>query len=90
VSASVIFIWLTDPDGGGVDWALSKMLSWLGGGAHWAGFSWTNAPLPTYTLLTALVVWQGFPFVAVAVLAGLKTIPAELHEAARVSSGSPG
>jgi N,N'-diacetylchitobiose transport system permease protein len=87
VSASVIFIWLTDPDGGVVDWALSKMPSWLGGGAHWAGFSWTNAPLPAYTLLTALVVWQGFPFVAVAVLAGLKTIPAELHEAARVDGG---
>src|SRR6185295_10826146 len=54
--------------------ALAKMPSWLGGGAHWAGFSWTNAPLPAYTLLTLLVVWQGFPFVAVSVLAGLKTI----------------
>ena len=35
------------------------------------------------------MVWQGFPFVAVAVLAGLKTIPAELHEAARVDGASP-
>ena len=87
VSASVIFIWLSDPDGGVVDWALAKMPSWLGGGAHWAGFSWTNAPLPAYTLLTLLVVWQGFPFVAVSVLAGLKTIPAELHESARVDGG---
>ena len=87
VSASVIFIWLADPDGGIVDWALSKMPSWLGGGAHWAGFSWTNAPLPAYTLLTVLVVWQGFPFVAVSVLAGLKTIPVELHESARVDGG---
>ena len=87
VSASVIFIWLTDPDGGIVDWALARMPSWLGGGAHWAGFSWTNAPLPAYTLLTLLVVWQGFPFVAVSVLAGLKTIPAELHESARVDGG---
>ena len=33
------------------------------------------------------MVWQGFPFVAVAVLAGMKTIPAELHEAARVDGG---
>src|SRR5580704_9172008 len=89
VSASVIFIWLTDPDGGVVDWALARMPSWLGGGAHWAGFSWTNAALPAYTLLTVLVVWQGFPFVAVTVLAGLKTIPAELHESARVDGGGP-
>ena len=87
VSASVIFIWLSDPDGGVVDWALSRLPSWLGGGAHWAGFSWTNAPLPAYTLLTLLVVWQGFPFVAVSVLAGLKTIPVELHESARVDGG---
>ena len=87
VSASVIFIWLSDPDGGVVDWALTRLPSWLGGGAHWAGFSWTNAALPAYTLLTALVVWQGFPFVAVTVLAGLKTIPAELHESARVDGG---
>jgi N,N'-diacetylchitobiose transport system permease protein len=89
VSASVIFVWLADPDGGIVDWALARLPSWLGGGAHWAGFSWTNSALPAYTLLTVLVVWQGFPFVAVSVLAGLKTIPAELHESARVDGAGP-
>jgi N,N'-diacetylchitobiose transport system permease protein len=87
VSASVIFIWLTDPDGGIVDWLLARMPSWLGGGAHWDGFSWTNSALPAYVLLTALVVWQGFPFVAVSVLAGLKTVPSELLESARVDGG---
>jgi N,N'-diacetylchitobiose transport system permease protein len=35
------------------------------------------------------VLWQGFPFIAVSVLAGLKTIPAELHESARVDGGGP-
>jgi N,N'-diacetylchitobiose transport system permease protein len=84
VSASVIFFWLFDPDGGVVDWALARMPHWLVGSTAWAGFSWTNAALPAYTLLTLLVVWQSFPFVAVTVLAGLKTIPAELAEAARV------
>jgi N,N'-diacetylchitobiose transport system permease protein len=39
VSASVIFAWLVDPDGGVVDWALAKLPLWLGGGAHWAGYS---------------------------------------------------
>ena len=89
VSASVIFVWLADPDGGIVDWTLSRLPHWLGGGAHWASFSWTNAALPAYTLLTVLVLWQGFPFIAVSVLAGLKTIPAELHESARVDGGGP-
>jgi len=84
VSASVIFAWLANPDGGVIDWSLSKLPHWLGGGAHWAGFSWTNAALPAYTLTTVLVVWTSFPFIAVSVLAGLRTIPAELHDSARV------
>jgi N,N'-diacetylchitobiose transport system permease protein len=89
VSASVIFVWLATPDGGVVDWLLSRLPSWLGGGAHWAGFSWTNSALPAYTLATAVVVWLGFPFIAVSVLAGLRTIPVELFESARVDGGGP-
>ena len=89
VSASVIFAWLVDPDGGVVDWALEKVPSWLGGGAHWSGFSWTNAPLPAYTVLTVMLVWTGFPFIAVTVLAGLRTLPSELLEAARVDGAGP-
>ena len=89
VSASVIFVWLADPDGGLVDWTLSRLPHWLGGGAQWAGFSWTNSALPAYTLLTVLLLWQGFPFIAVTVLAGLKTVPAELHESALVDGAGP-
>jgi N,N'-diacetylchitobiose transport system permease protein len=89
VSASVVFVWLTDPDGGVVDWFLTKLPPWLGGGAHWAGFSWTNSALPAYTVLTALLLWTGFPFIAVAVLAGLKTIPEEIHDAALVDGAGP-
>jgi ABC-type sugar transport system permease subunit len=85
VSASVIFIWLFSPDGGIVDWGLSHLPSWLGGGAHWSGFNWTTgSALPAYTLITLLIVWQSFPFVAVSVLAGLKTVPGELLDAAHV------
>ncbi len=89
VSASVIFVWLFDPDGGLADYLLQKLPSWLGGGARWSQFSWTNAPLPAYTVITLVVLWQAFPFIAVSVLAGLKTIPAELHEAARVDGAGP-
>jgi N,N'-diacetylchitobiose transport system permease protein len=85
VSASVIFVWFFSPDGGIVDWGLAKLPTWLGGGAHWAGYNWaTTGALPAYTIATILVVWQSFPFIAVTVLAGLKSIPAELYESARV------
>ncbi len=88
VSASVIWVWLATPDGGVVDWLLSRLPHWLGGGPQWAGFSWTNAALPAYTLIILLVVWTGFPLIAVSVLAGLRTIPAELPESARVDGAN--
>jgi ABC-type sugar transport system permease subunit len=90
VSASVLFYWLFNPDGGLVDWTLSKMPHWLVGSTNWAGFNWTTTTaLPAYTVLTVLVIWQSFPFIAVSVLAGLKTVPAELYEAARVDGATP-
>jgi N,N'-diacetylchitobiose transport system permease protein len=90
ISASVLFYWLFNPDGGLVDWTLSKMPHWLVGSTDWAGFNWTTSgALPAYTVLTILVVWQSFPFIAVTVLAGLKTVPAELYEAARVDGATP-
>jgi ABC-type sugar transport system permease subunit len=90
VAATVIFYWIFNPDGGVVDWALTRLPAWLGGGAAtWAGFNWMSSVVPVYTVATLLLVWQGFPFIAVSVLAGLKTVPAELYEAARVDGAGP-
>ena len=90
VSASVLFYWMFNPDGGLVDWALAKMPHWLVGSTDWAQFNWaTTSATAAYTMIAILVVWQAFPFIAVTVLAGLKTIPAELNEAARVDGASP-
>jgi N,N'-diacetylchitobiose transport system permease protein len=89
VSGSVLFYWLFNPDGGLVDWTLSKMPHWLVGSTNWAGYNWTTTgALPAYTVLTVLVVWTSFPFIAVSTLAGLKTVPAELYEAARIDGAS--
>jgi ABC-type sugar transport system permease subunit len=80
VAASVIFVWFFSPDGGIVDWGLARLPTWLGGGAQWAQYNWaTTGALPAYTIATILVVWTSFT-----VLAGLKSIPAELYESARV------
>jgi ABC-type sugar transport system permease subunit len=90
VAASVLFYWLFNPDGGLVDWTLSKLPHAVVGSTDWAGFNWaTSGALPAYTVMTILVVWQSFPFIAVTVLAGLKTVPAELYEAARVDGATP-
>jgi ABC-type sugar transport system permease subunit len=90
VSAAILFYWIFDPDGGLVDWTLARMPHWLVGSTDWAQFNWaSNGALPAYTMIALLVIWQAFPFVGVTVLAGLKTIPAELVEAARVDGASP-
>jgi N,N'-diacetylchitobiose transport system permease protein len=90
VSASVLFYWMFNPDGGLVDWTLARMPHWLVGNTDWAQFNWaTTSAQAAYTLIALLVIWQAFPFIAVTVLAGLKTIPGELNEAARVDGASP-
>lgn len=88
ITAAIIFYWLFGSTGGVVNWLLDKLPDWLVGGG-WIDYNWFASPLPTYTVLTVCVVWQSFPFVAVSVLAGLKSVPSELYEAARVDgSGS--
>ncbi len=90
VSASILFYWLFNPDGGLVDWTLARLPHWLVGSTNWAGYNWTTTgALQAYTVVTLLVVWQSFPFIAVTTLAGLKTVPAELYEAARVDGATP-
>jgi N,N'-diacetylchitobiose transport system permease protein len=89
VASSVVFVWMFSPDGGVVDWFLGK-LPGLGGPAQWSGYNWTTlSAFPAWTIITILVVWQGYPFIAVSVLSGLKMMPSELTEAARVDGASP-
>lgn len=83
ITAAIIFSWLFGTTGGVVNWFLNALPDWLVGG-DWTDFNWFDRPLTTYTVLTICVVWQSFPFVAVSVLAGLRSMPGELYEAARV------
>ena len=53
-----------------------------------APVAWLARPdLALYAIMVALV-WQGFPFFAVTILAGLQTIPAELYEAAEIDGAN--
>ncbi|MFI0444634.1 carbohydrate ABC transporter permease [Actinomadura sp. 6N118] len=88
VTAAIIFSWLFGTTGGLVNWTLDLLPDWLVGGG-WNDFNWFGTPLSTYTVLTICVVWQACPFIAVSVLAGLKSVPGELYEAARVDGSGP-
>jgi N,N'-diacetylchitobiose transport system permease protein len=88
VAQGVIWRSRFDAEAGIVNWALDLLPDWLAappaGQTSWAGTPWLNDTLPLYIALVICVVWAGFPFIAVSVLAGLKGIPAELYEAAKV------
>ncbi|GAB3481568.1 carbohydrate ABC transporter permease [Nocardiopsis coralliicola] len=83
ISASLVFRWLFMPDRGLVNVVLDRMPDWLVG-SGWRDFNWFLEPGSLFTVLILVIVWQSFPFIAVSVLAGLKSIPGELYEAARV------
>jgi N,N'-diacetylchitobiose transport system permease protein len=84
IAVAVIWRWMFDDQRGVANWVLNALPAWLTGRADWSGFVWTLDTLPLYTVLVLAVVWQSFPFIAVSVLAGLKSVPGELYEAVRI------
>lgn len=51
--------------------------------------AWLSNPKTSLPAIMLTLVWQGFPFFAVMILAGLQTVPQELYEAARMDGASP-
>ncbi|RVX38103.1 N,N'-diacetylchitobiose transport system permease protein [Nonomuraea polychroma] len=93
VAQGTIWRWLFDAEAGIINWALNLLPDGLStllfGRADWTGQPWLNDAWSVYVVLILTVVWASFPFVAVSVLAGLRGIPAELYEAARVDGATP-
>jgi len=90
---AIVWKWLFDDTSGLVTWLFNAMpdgvSETLFGRADWTGYGWFNSPLLFFTILTLVIVWHSFPFIAVSVLAGLKSVPSELQEAARVDGAGP-
>jgi N,N'-diacetylchitobiose transport system permease protein len=84
VAAGIVWRWLFHDQYGFVNWALAGL-----GAASFEGFAWFNERLPAFVAIGVVVVWQSFPFVALAIAAGLASIPPEVREAARVDGAGP-
>ncbi|MDG4796137.1 sugar ABC transporter permease [Micromonospora sp. WMMD1082] len=93
LTGTIVWRWIFDDTSGLVTWAFNALPDGLSqalfGRTDWTGYGWFNSPLLFFAILTLVVVWHSFPFVAVSVLAGLKSVPSELHEAARVDGAGP-
>jgi multiple sugar transport system permease protein len=50
--------------------------------------AWLAQPGTSFYAIVLALVWQGFPFFAITILAGLQTIPAEIQEAAELDGAS--
>lgn len=50
--------------------------------------AWLAQPATAFYAIVLALIWQGFPFFAVSLLAGLQTIPQELYESAEIDGAS--
>ena len=83
ITGTYVWVWIFDPLNG----LVASVLEGLGV-IDPGTVNWFTERLSFYAIATLNVVHHGFPFVAITVLAGLMTIPQELHEAAKVDGAT--
>ena len=54
----------------------------------WAPIEWLNSPYEAFAAATFVNVWMGFPFMMVVALVGLRSIPQNIYESARLDGAS--
>ena len=62
--------------------------AFLGRTFGWAPVEWLNSPFEAFTAATFVNVWMGFPFMMVVALVGLRSIPQNIYESARLDGAS--
>ncbi|MGH3447472.1 MAG: carbohydrate ABC transporter permease [Nocardioidaceae bacterium] len=83
VAATIAWKWIFDDQNGVLDWMLTSI------GLHgFEEFNWFVEPLLAFTVITVLIVWQSFPFVALSMYAGLQSVPKNVVEASKVDGAS--
>ena len=83
VAASILWKWIYDDQYGILNYFLCGL-----GFQGFSGYGWLINSATSLLAVMVVVIWQSFPFVAIALLAGLQTIPKTLYEAADVDGAS--
>lgn len=84
VVAVQVWYWMTNFQNGVVNYVLTEL--------HIGDFfqhDWYATTFSQLSVTTALIVWEGLPFVAITVYAALSQVPAELVEAAEIDGARP-
>ncbi|WP_158542654.1 carbohydrate ABC transporter permease [Phytoactinopolyspora halophila] len=79
IAASFVWQWLFDGQYGVINWVFTSL-----GFAQFEDFSWFTEFYTAFAVVGIVVIWQSFPFVTIALLAGLQTIPADVIEASKL------
>jgi multiple sugar transport system permease protein len=78
VLSTVAWMWMLDPAFSAVNWVLVHT------GIANPGPSWLGNPTLAMVSIIVINTWRGLPFYGITLLAGLQTIPQDLHEAAAI------
>ena len=78
VLSTVAWMWMLDPAFSAVNWVLVHT------GLADRGPSWLGNPILAMASIIVINTWRGLPFYGITLLAGLQTIPHDLHEAAAI------
>jgi len=83
--ATLSWLWIFDSTFSVINWLL-KVVGWLGPG-QW--YYWLGDTTLGMVAITTIHVWRMLPFSTVILLAGLGSIPVEVHEAADIDGAGP-
>lgn len=83
-AASIVWSWMFETEYGVVNYiAVSLGLN------SFNSHDWFGGSLSAYAVVTAMIVWQAIPFVALSLYAALTLVPNELFEAAAIDGATP-
>ncbi|AKZ60047.1 Sugar transporter membrane protein [Streptomyces ambofaciens ATCC 23877] len=83
VAATTVFQWLFHSEFGIVNETLTGL-----GFDSYEGRTWFAHGGSAFAIVVLLIVWQSVPFAAITLYSALITVPAELHESARMDGAS--
>ncbi|MFS0867785.1 carbohydrate ABC transporter permease [Microbacterium sp. 179-B 1A2 NHS] len=84
LAATTVWGWIFDTRYGLVNWALNAVT----GSTAFTNHSWLLDPWSFFVVLTIIVVWQGIPFAAFTLYAGLGQVPPDVLEAASLDGAT--
>jgi multiple sugar transport system permease protein len=82
VLAAVIWWWMFDSSFGLINWLLvqADLID--------KPIAWFSRPATAFTVICVVMIWKGYPFVSVMVLAGLQAIPTDQYDAAKIDGAN--